>query len=51
MADTLISRPFAAARSRAAMTRCRRRAESACRPASIGPVVLPGAAVVVLAVM
>jgi hypothetical protein len=37
MADTLISSPFVAARVSVAMTRWRRRAESACRPASIGP--------------
>ena len=38
MPDTLISVPSAAARSSAAMTRCRRRAESAWRPFLIASV-------------
>jgi len=41
MPDTLISSPAAAARLSAVMTRCRRRWESACRPASIVVVFVP----------
>src|SRR6516225_1197506 len=44
MPEMLVSPSPAMARSRIVMTRCRRRAESACRPASIGPVFLVDAA-------